>query len=96
MPFCGEKAVYELINQQYMVIRAGSYEIEHFSQGLAETLGVKTDNSNFLDGADVFKILSQHATSLPRDFKSKVKRALKQGQAVTASIDLVTATSLTK
>ncbi len=52
------------------------------------------NNQDFL-GADIFKFLAQHTTSLPREFKVKVKSALKIGQAISASINLLTLRSLT-
>lgn len=43
---------------------------------------------------NIFKILMQHAPSVPRDFKYRIKSSLKSGRAVSADINLVTKKSV--
>jgi hypothetical protein len=47
-------------------------------------------NSGQIVGIDVFRFLSLHAHSLSRDFKSRVKGALKVGAAVSLELSLCT------
>jgi hypothetical protein len=47
-------------------------------------------NSGQIVGIDVFRFLNHHANSLSRDFKSRVKGALKMGQAVSVDLTLCT------
>lgn len=47
-------------------------------------------NSGQIVGVDVFRFLGQHAHSLSRDFKSRVKGALKMGAAVSLELSLCT------
>lgn len=51
-----------------------------------ENLGLVNQN--------VFKVLTQHAPSMPRDFKSRIRTALKAGRAISADINLVTKKSV--
>lgn len=59
-------------------------------------LGITVRNNQDFVGADIFKFLGQHTASLPREFKNKVKLALKNGQAISASINLYTLRSLAR
>lgn len=59
-------------------------------------LGITVRNNQDFVGADVFKFLGQHTATLSREFKNKVKAALKNGQAISASIDLFTLRSLAR
>lgn len=57
-------------------------------------LGIRLDRGQEFIGSEVFRFLTQHTATLPREFKSKVKDALKMGQAISASINLYTLRSL--
>lgn len=59
-------------------------------------LGVTNRTGHDFVGSNIFKFLAQHTASLPREFKSKVKEALKLGQAISASINLFTLRSLAR
>lgn len=81
---------------QYLVVSYSDFTIRFYSLGVADILGITNKNNQEFVGNDVFKFLSQHTTSLPREYKSKVKDALKRGQAITASISLFTLKSLAR
>ena len=51
------------------------------------------ENLNLV-GNNVFKVLNQHAPSMPRDFKSRIRTALKGGRAISSDINLVTKKSV--
>lgn len=57
---------------------------------MVEMLYPSKSNSGQIVGVDVFRFLANHADSLSRDFKSRVKNALKVGQAVSVDLTLCT------
>ena len=81
---------------QYLVVKYSDFTIQFYSQGIVEVLGITDKNSQDFVGNNVFKFLAQYTTSLPREFKSKVKESLKLGLAISASISLFTLQSLAR
>lgn len=81
---------------QYLVVKYDSFAISHYSLGIVDILGITNNNSHDFVGSNIFKFLAQHTTALPREYKSKVKDALKHGQAISASINLFTLRSLAR
>ena len=81
---------------QYLVVKYDSFTISHYSLGIVDILGITNKSRNDFVGSNIFKFLSQHTTTLPREYKSKVKDALKHGQAISASINLFTLRSLAR
>ena len=81
---------------QYLVVKYDSFAISHYSLGIVDVLGITNKSSHDFIGSNIFKFLSQHTTALPREYKSKVKDALKHGQAISASINLFTLRSLAR
>lgn len=79
---------------QYLVVKYDSFVISHYSLGIVDILGINNKSSHDFVGSNIFKFLAQHTTALPREYKSKVKDALKHGQAISASINLFTLRSL--
>ena len=76
---------------QYIVVKLGDMDIMHYSRGMADILDVSAAESDVhFFGVNIFKLLAQHAPSVPREFKSKVKDALKHGQAISAGLELFT------
>lgn len=72
------------------MIKYDKFTIQHYSLGVVDILGLTNKNSHDVVGSDVFKFLGQHTASLPREYKPKVTYALRHGQAISASINLVT------
>lgn len=81
---------------QYLVVKYDSFTISHYSLGIVDILGITNKGSHDFAGSNIFKFLAQHTTTLPREYKSKVKDALKHGQAISASINLFTLRSLAR
>ena len=81
---------------QYLVVKYDTFAISHYSLGIVDVLGITNKNNHDFIGSNIFKFLAQHTTALPREYKSKVKDALKQGQAISASINLFTLRSLAR
>ncbi|KAL9127103.1 MAG: hypothetical protein Q9217_003953 [Psora testacea] len=81
---------------KYIVIKYDSLSIQHYSHGIVELLGISNRTSHDFVGNNIFKFLTQHTATLPREFKSKVQYALKHGQAISASINLFTLRSLAR
>jgi hypothetical protein len=57
---------------------------------MVEMLYPSKPNSGQIVGVDVFRFLANYTDSLSRDFKSRVKNALKVGQAVSVDLALCT------
>lgn len=81
---------------QYLVIKYDSFAIQYYSLGIVDMLGITNKSSHEFVGNNIFRFLAQHTTNLPREYKSKVKDALKHGQAISASINLFTLRSLAR
>ena len=81
---------------QYLVIKYDKFTIQHYSLGIVDVFGLSHKNSHDFIGSDIFKFLAQHTAALPREYKTKVKEALKHGQAISASINLFTLHSLAR
>ena len=47
-------------------------------------------------GSNVFKVLKEHLTNTPRDYKSKVKAALRAGRAISVDVNMMTRQSVAK
>ncbi|KAI4206888.1 MAG: hypothetical protein LQ348_000781 [Seirophora lacunosa] len=81
---------------KYLIISYDSFAIHFYSLGIADVLGITNRSNNEFVGNNIFKFLGQHTATLPREFKSKVKEALKQGQSISASLNLFTLRSLAR
>ena len=81
---------------KYLVVKYSDFTIQFYSMGIVDVLGITNKGSSDFVGNNIFKFLAQYTTSLPREFKSKVKEALKGGQAISASISLFTLKSLAR
>ena len=78
------------------MIKYSDYTIQFYSLGIVDVLGITNKTSQDFVGNNIFKFLAQYTTSLPREFKSKVKEALKGGLSLSASINLFTLKSLAR
>ncbi|KAL8995124.1 MAG: hypothetical protein Q9188_006884 [Gyalolechia gomerana] len=96
MNFRSQMEAFYTAYSKYLVISYDSFTIQFYSLGIAEVLGITDRNNQDFVGNNVFKFLAQHTATLPREFKSKVKDALKQGQPISASINLFTLKSLAR
>ena len=79
---------------QYLVLTVDSLIIKFFSSGIINMLCLDPKDNLNVVGNNIFKFLNQHAPSMPRDFKSRIKSSLKGGRAVSADISLVTKASV--
>lgn len=68
--------------------------IHFYSAGLVDTLNPENLAGNPIVGVDVFRFLGLHATNLPKDFKTRVKTALKSGQPISLDVHLSTRRSM--
>ncbi|KAL9029464.1 MAG: hypothetical protein Q9196_002286 [Gyalolechia fulgens] len=96
MNFRSQMEAFYTAYSKYLVVSYDSYTIQFYSMGIAGVLGITDANSQDLVGNNVFKFLAQHTATLPREFKSKVREALRQGQPISASINLFTLKSLAR
>ena len=96
MNFRSQMELFYTAYSKYVVIKYDSFNIQHYSQGVVDLLGISNQTDYEFVGTNVFKFLAQHTTALPREFKSKVQYAMKHRQAISASINLFTIRSITK
>ena len=81
---------------KYLVVRFDTFNIQHYSQGVVDLLGMTDHTSHDIVGSNIFKFLAQHTTTLSREFKAKVQYAMKNGLSISASINLFTLRSLAR
>ncbi|KAL8774650.1 MAG: hypothetical protein Q9203_004043 [Teloschistes exilis] len=96
MNFRSQMEAFYTAYSKYLVISYDSFTINFYSLGIADILGITNRSSADFVGNNVFKFLASHTATLPREFKSKVKDALRQGQPISASINLFTLRSLAR
>ncbi|KAL8950695.1 MAG: hypothetical protein Q9222_003281 [Ikaeria aurantiellina] len=96
MNFRNQMEAFYTAYSKYVVISYDTFNIKWYSLGLADVLGITNRQTQDFVGNNIFKFLAQHTATLPREFKSKVKDALKHGQAIAASIGLFTLKSLAR
>ncbi|KAM0796301.1 hypothetical protein BDR22DRAFT_812277 [Usnea florida] len=96
MNFRTQMEVFYTAYSKYLVVKYDSFAISHYSLGIVDVLGISNKSSHDFVGTNIFKFLAQHTTALPREYKSKVKDALKHGHAISASINLFTLRSLAR
>ncbi|KAL8839399.1 MAG: hypothetical protein Q9170_001738 [Blastenia crenularia] len=96
MNFRNQMEAFYTAYSKYLVISYDSFTIQFYSLGIADTLGITNRTNQDFVGNNVFKFLAQHTAALPKEFKSKVKVALRQGQPITASVNLFTLRSLAR
>ncbi|CAF9933996.1 hypothetical protein IMSHALPRED_009552 [Imshaugia aleurites] len=96
MNFRTQMEVFYTAYSKYLVVKYDSFAISHYSLGIVDVLGITNKSSHDFVGSNIFKFLAQYTTALPREYKSKVKDALKHGQAISASINLFTLRSLAR
>lgn len=93
MSFKEQKEAFYTAYSQYIIISADSMQISFYSAGIGDLLyPTRMGNlrSQFV-GQDIFTFLSHHSSgSLPRDYKSQVRAAIKSGQAISLDLSLST------
>ena len=63
-------------------------QVEFFSAGVVEMLGIDPKTNNAFFGNEVFDLLNRHSAGMSKDFKNKVRGALKMGRAISAEMSL--------
>ncbi|KAI9801375.1 MAG: hypothetical protein M1825_003354 [Sarcosagium campestre] len=71
-----------------------SLQVQFYSKGIIDLLYVNAPEPADFIGKDIFKVLSQHATPVSRNFKSKVKEQLAAGRPVSLDTTLLTPRSI--
>lgn len=94
MNFKEQMEMFYTAYSKFLVLPFHTLAIQFFSPGLLDLLCLDPKDNLTLVGQNVFKMLAQHAPSMPRDFKSRVKASLKAGRAVSADINIVTKKSV--
>ncbi len=71
-----------------------SMSIEFYSPDVVDMLLIDPKNDTTFVGNSIFKVLAQYSPNMPREFKNRVKGALRAGRAVSADISLATRRSV--
>lgn len=93
MSFRHQKEAFYTAYSKYIIINAETLLISFYSAGVAELLYPARAGAphTLIPGQEIFKFLSQHSSgNLSRDYKSRVKTAIKTGQAITIDLSLCT------
>ncbi|KAK5950926.1 hypothetical protein OHC33_007998 [Knufia fluminis] len=93
MSFKQQKDAFYTAYSKYIIVNAETLLISFFSAGIVELLypARATNQHSQIPGQEVFKFLSQHSSgNLSRDYKSRVRAAVKAGQAITLDLSLCT------
>lgn len=93
MPFKRQKDKFYTAYSKFLVVNADTMMIAFYSAGIIDLLYPSKGTNQYANvvGSDVFKFLGQHSqNTLSRDYKSRVRNAVRAGNAV--SVDLVLCT----
>jgi len=78
-------------NHQYLIMSFETLNIRFISAGLVAVLNpTNVARSGAIVGTDVFRFLTAHATTLGKDFKQRVRGALRMGQPISVDVRLST------
>jgi len=93
LSFKQQKEAFYTAYSKYIIVNAETLLISFFSAGIAELLYPARTAAphTLIPGQEIFKFLSQHSSgNLSRDYKSRVKMAVKAGQPITLDLSLCT------
>lgn len=102
LPFTQQKEAFYSAYSKYIIVDTDTMLIAFHSTGITDlfsqrsyTVSPYTQTRERVSGQDIFKFLGYHTTSgLPRDYKSRVKQALKSSMAITLDVSLATQRAL--
>ena len=83
-----------ILRIQYLVMSYDNLVIQFYSAGIVEMLDPTNLAKGPLVGAEIFKFLARQTESMPRDYKGRVKSALKVGSAISLNLHLFTRRSM--
>ena len=88
-----QKRMFYTAYSKYLVLDE-NFKIHFFSSGIVEMLLIDPSKDNKFVGSEVFAILTQYSTYLPKDFKVNVKSSIRMGRALSLDVNLVTRRSM--
>lgn len=74
---------------QYLVVRADSFIIRYYSEGVIEALH-PANNAGLVAGQEVFRFFKQNMVSKEPDYRGKVRSALRSGNPISVELRLQT------
>lgn len=78
-------------NKQYLVVRASTYTIGFYSEGLLDALNpAATQGGIAVVGSDVFRFLGLHMIARQNDYRMRVRNAIRTGLPVSTALRLQT------
>ncbi|MCJ1245706.1 hypothetical protein MMC30_002910 [Trapelia coarctata] len=79
---------------KYLVLAADTLTISFFSTGVVDMLLIDPKTDNTFINNDIFKVLNQYSPGLSKDFKPRIKNAIRAGRAISADVSLATRRSV--
>lgn len=73
-----------------MVIRASSFAIEFYSEGVVDALNPANMAGGMVASQDVFRFLGSHMLTRQNDYKMRVRNAVRAGLPVSTALRLQT------
>ena len=91
MTFKQQREAFQSAYSKFVVVRAETMLVSFYNAGIAEMLFASRGAAHMV-GQDIFKLLGQYsnAGSIPREYKTRVKSAVKSGTAVSLDLSLCT------
>lgn len=77
-------------NPQYLVVRASTWTIEFFSDGIVDSLNPANLAAGMVAGSEVFRFLGQHMLTKQNDYKPRVRNAIRSGMPTSTRLRLQT------
>lgn len=71
-------------------MRANTFVIEFYSEGMVESLNPATTAGIMIVGSDVFRFLGHHMISKQTEYRTRVKTAIRSGVPVSTALRLQT------
>lgn len=76
--------------QQYLVVRASTFNIEFYSEGIVEALNPANMAGSMVVGSEIFRFFAQNMLAKQNDYKARVRNALRAGMPTSTPLRLQT------
>ncbi|KAL9115821.1 MAG: hypothetical protein Q9227_000189 [Pyrenula ochraceoflavens] len=81
---------------KYLILTYESFAIEFYSPSFFDMLCLSPTASVSFAGSNVFQVLKEHLANTPRDYKNRVKTALRLGRAISVDVHMMTRQSVAR
>lgn len=87
---CEVQQLIRSIIRQYLVVRASTFNIEFYSDGVVEALNPANMAGSMIVGSEVFRFFGQNMLTKQNDYKTRVKNAIRAGLPTSTPLRLQT------